>query len=418
MRIVVVGAGVVGLATAYVLSRKGHAVTVVDQEDGVGKGASFANGAQLSYSYVAPLASFHVLPNIPMWLSRRDSPLRFSPSLDPRLWRWSLQFLGSCTGKKSERSTKRLSQLANTSRAMLHELIDQHAISFDYKRTGKLVVYTRRKSFEDGIRTMLFQKKLGIEQKLMDANACFSKAPSLIGTKKNILGGIYTDTDETGDCYAFCKALAELIQTPPYNVHFEFRTTVGGLFKRKSQITALDVRGGPIEADAYVLASGVDTVRIASTAGIRFPIYALRGYSITTPVSANAKGLCLSITDYDRKTVYAPLGDRLRVAGMIDIVRPTAPIDRQRISQLVRQAQNFLPNISEYRSIEPWFGQRPATPTGLPIIGGTKFSNLFVNTGQGALGFTLALGSAWELAKAMHPSAGSKSIYYENEAYS
>ena len=393
MHIIVLGAGVIGLTTAHCLAGDGHRVTVVDRAAGPGRGASFANGGQLSYSYVAPLAAMSALRDLPGWLVRRDAPLRLRPQLDPGQWAWCLRFLAACTGAQNRRATEQLLRLSMYSRDQLDALLDASPLAFDHSQTGKLVVYSSADSFRAAQAQMEFQRRLGCEQSVLDAPACLDLEPALATVAHRLVGGIFTPGEQAGDCRLFCQALEARLKAIP---------TVGLLYGREmrrllvdgGRVLGVETDAGVLEADAYVLALGTGSPALAAGAGIRLPIYPLKGYSLTVQVRDPGRAPRISVTDSARKIVYAPLGDRLRVAGMADLVGWSDQIDQSRISLLVREARQAFPDASDYLRVEPWSGLRPATPTSVPILGPTPLGNLWLNVGQGALGFTLAMGSA------------------------
>jgi len=394
MHVMVLGAGVTGLTTAHCLASDGHRVTIVDRESGAGRGASFANGGQLSYSYVAPLAGPSALRDLPGWLVRRDSPLRFRPRLDPRQWAWCLSFLAACTGARSRMGTKRLLTLATYSRLELDRLLETASLAFDHSLTGKLVVYSSQASFSAAQRQMEFQRHHGSEQSALDANACLDIEPSIAGIRGRVVGGIYTPSEQAGDCRMFCLALEQGLRTMAAPTTFLYGRGANRLLTAEGSVIGVETDDGVLEADAYVLALGTGSPVLAAGVGLRLPIYPLKGYSLTVPVLNPQASPRLSITDYARKVVYAPLGNRLRIAGMADLVGWDDAVDQGRLALLIREAKQAFPDASTYLRVEPWCGLRPATPTSLPILGPTPLRNLFLNVGQGALGFTLAMGSA------------------------
>lgn len=393
MHIIVLGAGVIGLTTAHCLAGDGHRVTIVDRAAGPGRGASFANGGQLSYSYVAPLAALSALRDLPGWLVRLDAPLRFRPQLDPRQWAWCLRFLAACTGVQNRRATERLLRLSMYSRNQLDALLDATPLTFDHSRTGKLVVYSSVESFRAARAQMEFQRRFGCEQSALDARASLDLEPALAAIGHRVVGGIFTAGEQAGDCRMFCEALETRLAAMG-SVDFLYGRNVRRLLVADGCVLGVETDAGVLEADAYVLALGIGSPALAADAGIALPIYPLKGYSLTVQVRDPERAPRISVTDSARKVVYAPLGDRLRVAGMADLVGWSDAIDQSRLSLLVREARQAFPEASDYLRVEPWSGLRPATPTSLPILGPTRFRNLLLNVGQGALGFTLAMGSA------------------------
>ena len=402
MRIAILGAGVAGLTTAWYLARDGHEVEVIERNHGVALETSFANGAQLSYSYVAPLAGPGVLPKVPPWLLRRDSPLRFYPAIDPHQWRWLMEFVLACNQSTSDLTTRRLLALSFYSRALMHEFVANEAIDFGYAKNGKLVVFSDAAGFDGARRLLDYQRSLGCEQVALDRAQCIALEPALgdpaSALHRRLVGGIHTPSEEVGDCYRFCAGLETRLRA--MGVDFRLDTSITQLHARQGRIASIGTGQGDIECDACVLTLGAQSPFLVKPLGLRLPIYPLKGYSLTLPAASAAPRI--SITDFKRKVVYAPLENhgaaQLRVAGMADIAGYSNRIDPARLDQLVTEAKLAFPAATDYRqdtqSMQPWAGLRPATPKGTPILGATPYANLFLNCGHGALGWTLALGSA------------------------
>ena len=407
MKVIVLGAGVVGVSCAWYLWRDGHEVTVLERNTGVGLETSFANGGQLSYSYVAPLASPSVIPKIPPWLLRRDSPLRFRPELDPDQWRWCLEFLAACNQRTAAKTTERLLRLAFYSRDLMHELVRTQSIDFDYVQNGKLVVHTQKESFESAVRLMEYQRKLGAEQQALDPVECVEVEPALADMSARIAGAIYTPSEDVGDTYKFCNELRRLMTMGPNPVTFRFGIEVERLLPWGAKLMGVETSAGVLEADAYVLALGTNAPYLLRPLGIRVPVYPLKGYSLSLPITHEAAAPAISVTDFKRKVVYARIGDDLRVAGMADLSGRRCEIDAERVDQLVEEVRNTFPRATDYRVLRPWCGMRPATPKGTPVVGATRYANLWLDVGHGALGFTLALATGRivaDLASARKPA--------------
>ncbi|WP_230533847.1 D-amino acid dehydrogenase [Microvirga roseola] len=401
MKIVVIGAGIVGLTTAYYLSRDGHSVTVVDGGDGAGLRSSKANGAQLSYSFVSPLADPAVLPKIPSWLLGRKSPLSFRPKADPDQWRWLFAFLKACRASKAQKTTAELLQLGVYSRSLVHELVAREKPRFEFGSSGKLLVYQDAKSFTAAQSQVEFQASLGCRQMLLTPQQCLEREPSLEGIGKTIAGGIFTPTEDAGDCLQLCTELERIMASRAQPVAFRYKTKVEGLRIEQDQIAGLRTSQGDITADAYVIANGVGAQHLARQVGIDPYVYPLKGYSLTYELGPDSQAPKASVSDLRNKVVYARLGNRLRVAGMVDIGDTTMSIARHRIASLRQNVGRFFPHLNPIGEPEPWAGLRPARPDGKPIIGATRFKNLWLNVGHGALGFTLAAGSSGLLADQM-----------------
>ncbi|MGZ5037394.1 MAG: D-amino acid dehydrogenase [Usitatibacter sp.] len=398
MKVLILGAGVAGVASAWYFWRDGHDVTVLERNTGVALETSFANGGQLSYSYVAPLASPSVIPKIPPWLLRRDSPLRFRPEMDPGQWRWILEFLAACNAATADDTTQKLLRLAFYSRELMHELVAGHELDFDYVQNGKLVVHTEARSFESARRLMEYQRTLGAEQRALDAKACVEIEPALESMRERIVGAIYTPSEDAGDCYKFCNELKRIMTGGANPVSYRFGVEVERLLPWRRRLMGVETSHGVFEGDAYVLALGTNAPHLTKPLGIRIPVYPLKGYSLTLPVTDDRGAPKISVTDYKRKVVYARLGDELRVAGMADLSGKRAVIDVERVDQLVDEVRSAFPKATDFTRLSPWCGMRPATPRGTPVIGPTPRSNLWLNVGHGALGFTLALATGRILA--------------------
>ncbi|AIO69299.1 D-amino acid dehydrogenase [Burkholderia oklahomensis] len=392
MRICVLGAGVVGLTTAYHLAREGHDVTVLEARSDAMLDASFANGGQLSYSYVAPLADPAVLSKLPAWLVRTDSALRFVPRLDAGQWLWCIAFLAACRTGRARRTAAEMLELGALSRAALHDLVEREALDFDYARNGKLVVYRDRQAFDQAQRAMEHLINAGAQQQALDAAACVALEPALAHAGDRLAGGIHTPSEEVGDCRRFGVGLARVLRGR-LRVAIHYETPVDALRVDGARVVAARTARGDIDADAFVLSAGNGSAPMLRGLGLRLPIYPLTGYSLTLPGRQDQMPR-VSVTDLHRKIVYAPLGSRLRIAGMVEIAGIRSSGRERRLALLARQAQEIFPHAGDYANGETWCGHRPATPDGKPLIGATRFRNLWLNTGHGSLGFTLACGSA------------------------
>ncbi|MBO1016977.1 D-amino acid dehydrogenase [Achromobacter sp. SD115] len=395
MRVCVIGAGVVGVTSAYFLARQGHDVVLVDSQARPAEVSSYANGGQLSYSYVAPLAGPGVLPSVPGWLLREDSPLRFRPRLDPHQWRWCLQFALACRASVAKASTVQLAGLSYLSRDVMHSLLEQEDLDFGHLKNGKLIAYRSPALLDKARQLVAYQAAHGADQQVLDAAQTLALEPALAGMGGSLAGAIYTPSEEAGDCRQFTEALFDRLQSMA-NVQCAMSNPVSGLQREGRRIVAVNTRDGDIGADAIVLATGVGTRALLKPLGQDVPLYPLKGYSLSVPLDEDDESVAprISVTDYERRIVYARVGGVLRIAAMVDIGSADASIDTARIGLLKRQVHEAFPAL-DLRQAEPWAGLRPATPTGKPLIGRSLAAdNLWLNIGQGALGFTLACGSA------------------------
>jgi len=398
MRIAILGAGVIGLTAAKALRDAGHDVVVVDQRSEVGAGTSFANGAQLSYSYVAPLAGPGVLSKLPGWMLRNDSPVRFRPCLDVDQWRWCLAFAAACNSRTSDRSTRSTLALSLLSRSIMHRFVaEEPTLAFDYTRSGKLVVHRDAASIEKATAQLQYQRDLGCEQVALSPLECVELEPALALMERKIVGGIFTASEDTADCLKFCRSLETVLRRN--GVQFQLGTRIERLQVASSGTVIALMAGGAIEADAYVVASGIESRALLRGVGIDVPLYPLKGYSLTYDLASRTGAPRVSVTDFARKVVYAPIGRRLRVAGIADLEGASLKVRPERIQTLKDEAREAFPEaVANSDAPEEWVGLRPATPTGLPVVSATRYRNLWLNVGHGALGFTLAAGSAALLA--------------------
>lgn len=398
MQIMVLGAGVIGLTSAYYLSRAGHDVTVVDRHADVAAETSYGNAGQLSYSYVAPLAGPGVLSKLPVWLARKDSPVRFRPSVDTEQWRWCIQFALACSRKRSQITTRRLLSLSFASRTLIHELMhDEPGLAFDFQQSGKLVLHRDAHAMRSAADLLEFQRSLGCEQTALTPEQCIELEPALADVGRDIAGGIYTRSEDTADCHRFCVGLAAILRAR--GVKFALNTPIDALHRSPSGDIEVHSGGTTLRAENIVVATGTGAARLLKPLGIDVPVYPLKGYSLTYHLGPQSIAPKISVTDFARKVVYARLGDRLRVAGMADLEGYSLQPDPERLATLRAETAAFLPKVAaEQGQVSEWTGLRPATPRGTPIIGPTPFRNLWLNIGHGALGFTLATGSAALLA--------------------
>lgn len=400
MKILVLGAGVVGTCSAWYLQAAGHEVTVVDRQPAAGMETSFANGGQISVSHAEPWANPHVLPRLLKWLGRRDAPLLWHWRADPQQWLWGLRFLRECLPGRVQANVAAILALALDSRRRLQILREELALDYDQLQRGILHVYTDRGELAAAMSAARLMARHGLEREMLDAAACVAIEPALAGAADILVGGDYTASDESGDAHRFTQALAERARQA--GVIFQYGVEVERIASAGGQVAAVVVNGegGPrlLTADAYVLALGSYSPLLLRPLGIGLPVYPAKGYSATLTLADDSHAPSVSITDDERKLVFSRLGNRLRVAGTAEFNGYDLSADPVRCQALIDRTRQLFPKLAVEGEPAFWCGLRPATPSNVPLIGRSRLSNLWLNTGHGTLGWTMACGSGAALA--------------------
>ncbi len=400
MKVLVLGAGITGITAAYVLASRGHEVEVIDQEHSAAEQCSYSNGAQLSYTHAEPWANPGALPKLMKWMFRDDAPLvmRFRPEI--HMMKWGIKFLRNCTTARAHEHCEIMLRLGMHSKNKMQQIIDETSIEFDHQNNGILHLFTNEKEMAGAVAQADFQETLGLgcKEHILDSRAkVFENEPSLQHTEKDIIGGIYSDLDESGDIYLFTKNLAAYCEKE-LGVIFHYDTNIAWMREDKGEISRVETSKGHFTADKYVMALGSYSPVHLRRVGIDVPIYPMKGYSITVPAWDGAP--TKSLTDGEQKIVISRIGDRIRAAGTAEIAGYNHLIREKRITPLVNCLQAHYPNAT-IDQVKKWACLRPQTPDGPPIIGATPLSNLYLNTGHGTLGWTQAAASAYLLADVM-----------------
>ncbi len=388
MKIVVLGAGVVGVTAAWYLADAGHQVTLIERRPEPGLETSFANGGQISAGHAEPWARPSVLPKVLRWLGREDAPLLFRPRADWAQWAWGLRFVLECLPGRFERNCRALAGLAAYSRDCLRSLRERTGIHYDELSRGILHFVTDRRDLE----------ALAAHPDAKSAAECLTIEPALQHSEVPILGGVYAPGDESGDAFKFTTVLARLARDR--GVLFQTNTTVNGFNVTGGRVDSLHLDKESIQADAYVVSLGSYSPLLLAPLGIHIPVYPLKGYSITLPLgpAEQAAAPSVSLTDEAHKIVISRLGNRLRAAGTAELTGYDTSVNVARCAAIVRRMRQLFPQLGAVTAVENWAGLRPATPDNIPVIGKTKLENLYLNTGHGTLGWTLACGSGKALA--------------------
>jgi D-amino-acid dehydrogenase len=396
MKIIVLGAGVVGTTSAWYLSEAGHEVTVVDRQPGAGLETSFANGGQISVSHALPWANPGAPLKILRWLGNDDAPLLFRLNADWQQIRWGRQFLRECTPGRTRDNIRSLVTLGIYSRDQLRALRAQTNIQYDHLERGILHFFTDQDEFEAGVKASEVMNQFGLTVEALSVKQCIEIEPALAPAERKLAGGTYSASDESGDAKLFTERLAEL--AAKRGVAFCYNTEVIDLARTTDRITGVmvrDVHGvrTELKADAYIIALGSYSPLLLKPLGVHILVYPAKGYSVTFPVVPGRLAPSISLTDEAFHMVFSRLGERLRIAGTAEFDGYNIALNQARCENILRRALELFPGVGDRSEAKFWTGLRPATPNNVPYVGKTKYGNLFLNTGHGTLGWTLACGS-------------------------
>jgi len=396
MRVLVAGSGVIGVSSAWYLARAGFEVTVVERQPAPAHETSFANAGQISPGYASPWAA----PGVPLkalkWLFSKDAPLVIQPGLDPRQYLWLLQMLRNCTTQRYAINKARMLRLADYSRDCLDELRTETGITYEGRQLGTTQLFRTQAQLDDAGRDIAVLEQYGVPYEVLDRAGIVKVEPALAGVVDRLAGALRLPRDQTGDCALFTQRLAERAQAA--GVEFRYNATVEALEASANRIAGIRIDGKTEKADRYVLALGSYTPQLLAAVGIRLPVYPLKGYSLTLPITDPAMAPASTVLDENYKVAVTRLGQRIRIGGIAEVCGYNLSLPPRRRATLEKVVADLYPHGGDLARAEFWTGLRPATPDGTPVIGAAGFDNLYLNTGHGTLGWTMACGSGRYLA--------------------
>ncbi|HUA77985.1 MAG TPA: D-amino acid dehydrogenase [Acetobacteraceae bacterium] len=391
MRVVVMGGGVVGVTTAYQLLRDGHEVVLLERRSEVASGTSFGNAGMIapghSFAWSSPQAPMILLKSLIL----PDQALRFRPSLDPALWRWSALFLAQCTEARAARNTRAKHRIAAYSQSVLQETLAAESIEYDRNTQGILYFYASEAALERGVAHMRILAECGQEIRVLDRAGVAALEPALADAR-TIAGGIHCPTDETGDCRLFTQALAGICRARGVEIRTGMEIT--RIRTERGRVAALETVAGPVRGDAYVLSLGCDSPFLARKIGLRLPVYPVKGYSLTIPIGNHRAAPTMATLDEDNLVAISRFGERIRVTATAEIAGYDTSHRPADFAHMLKVVQRLFPDGADYARAEMWAGLRPMTPSNLPILGRSRYANLFLNTGHGHIGWTMSHGTA------------------------
>jgi D-amino-acid dehydrogenase len=396
MKVMVLGGGVIGVSCAYQLAQAGHEVTVLERQAAAALETSFGNAGEVSPGYSAPWAG----PGVPIkaikWLLMQHRPLVIRPHLDLNLLRWGASMLRNCTTARYELNKGRMVRLAEYSRDCLRELRAQTGIRYDERMQGTLQLFRTQKQLDGAAADIEILKRYGVAWELLDMDGCIRHEPALARVRHKFVGGLRLPGDETGDCFKFTQNLAQLAAQA--GVNFRYSTTIHRLLASAAGIEGVETDAGRLQADAYLVALGSHSPLLLRPVGLQLPIYPVKGYSITVPITDAGAAPESTIMDETHKVAVTRLGDRIRVGGTAELAGYTLRLHESRRATLNHVVTDLFPDGGDVSRAEFWCGLRPMTPDGTPVVGATRVPKLFLATGHGTLGWTMAAGTARVMA--------------------
>lgn len=399
MKVFVMGAGVIGVTTAYYLAKAGCQVTVIDRQPGPGLETSFANAGEVSPGYASPWAG----PGVPLkavrWILDKYGPLVVRPQADPRMWRWMLKMLRNCTAERYAVNKARMVRVAEYSRDCLRDLRAETGIAYDERSQGTLQLFRKQAQIDAAEGDIAVLRDYGVPFEVLDRDGCIGAEPGLAPVRDIFVGGLRLPDDETGDCHLFTQRLEKLAAA--LGVRFSYGTTIRSVDVAGGQVSQITTDRGVFTADRYVVALGSFSPLLLMPLGLDIPVYPVKGYSITVPVIDDALAPQSTVMDETYKVAITRLGDRIRIGGTAEVGDYKVRLLPDRRGALDRSLRDLFPRGGDMSCSTFWSGLRPMTPDGTPVIGATHLANLHLNTGHGTLGWTMACGAARVVADQM-----------------
>ncbi|WP_210526739.1 D-amino acid dehydrogenase [Rubellimicrobium arenae] len=396
MRVIILGAGVIGVTSAWYLSQAGHEVVVIDRQPAPALETSFANAGEVSPGYSAPWAA----PGIPLkalkWMFQKHAPLIVQPRSDLAKLSWLARMLSNCTPEAYKVNKARMVRLAEYSRDCLQALRDETGIRYDERMQGTLQLFRKEAQLEAAGKDIAVLRDGGVAFEVLDVDGCLQAEPGLAAARDKIVGGLRLPGDETGDCLKFTTSLAE--KAAAAGVEFRYNTSIERLLVERGRVRGAVTSGGHVTGDAVVVALGSHSPALLGPLGLRLPVYPVKGYSLTFPVRHDEAAPVSTVMDETYKVAITRLGDRIRVGGLAEIAGFDLSLPASRRATLAHSVEGLFPGAGDVSEASFWCGLRPMTPDGTPVIGRTPVAGLFLNTGHGTLGWTMAAGSGRVLA--------------------
>ncbi|MFC0685464.1 D-amino acid dehydrogenase [Novosphingobium clariflavum] len=396
MKIAILGSGVIGVTSAWYLAAAGHEVVVIDRQEGPALETSFANAGEISPGYASPWAAPGIPTKALRWLMMEHAPLILRLHADPAMLRWLFAMLGNCNARDYAINKSRMVRLAEFSRDCLIALRRDTGIAYDERMQGTLQLFREQKQLDGIGKDIEVLKADGVPFEVLDKAGCIGAEPGLATSQAPIAGGLRLPHDETGDCFKFTNALAAMAAAK--GVRFLNGTSIHRLIEDGGRITHVETDQGKLAADAFLVALGSFSPQILAPLGIRLPVYPVKGYSLTVPIVDEPRAPVSTLLDESYKVAITRLGDRIRIGGMAEISGFSRDLPPARRATLEHSAGTLFPGAGDMAQGSFWSGLRPMTPDSTPVIGATKVPNLFLNTGHGTLGWTMACGSAHVIA--------------------